>query len=56
MNFICDAPEIRAISFVGGDTAGRHIHERGTRNGKRVQSNMAAKNHATIMPDAVCGS
>jgi len=52
VNFICDSPPIRAISFVGGDTAGRHIHERGTKNGKRVQSNMAAKNHATIMPDA----
>jgi len=52
VNFICDNPAIRAISFVGGDAAGRHIHERGTRNGKRVQSNMAAKNHATIMPDA----
>jgi len=52
VNFVCDAPEIRAISFVGGDVAGRHIHDRGTRNGKRVQSNMAAKNHATVMPDA----
>jgi malonate-semialdehyde dehydrogenase (acetylating)/methylmalonate-semialdehyde dehydrogenase len=52
VNFICDAAAIRAISFVGGDQAGRHIHERGTKNGKRVQSNMAAKNHATIMPDA----
>lgn len=52
VNFICDAPEIKAISFVGGDAAGRHIHERGTKNGKRVQSNMAAKNHATILPDA----
>jgi len=52
VNFICDAPEIRAISFVGGDAAGRHIHDRGTKNGKRVQSNMAAKNHATILPDA----
>jgi len=52
VNFICDAPEIRAISFVGGDQAGRHIHERGSKNGKRVQSNMAAKNHATILPDA----
>lgn len=52
MNFICDHPAIRAISFVGGDVAGRHIHNRGTQNGKRVQSNMAAKNHATIMPDA----
>jgi len=52
VNFICDAPEVKAISFVGGDTAGRHIHERGSKNGKRVQANMAAKNHATIMPDA----
>lgn len=52
VNFICDAPDIKAISFVGGDAAGRHIHDRGTRNGKRVQSNMAAKNHATILPDA----
>jgi len=52
VNFICDDPRIRAISFVGSDQAGRHIHERGTRNGKRVQSNMSAKNHATIMPDA----
>lgn len=52
VNFICDHPSIQAISFVGGDAAGRHIHSRGTANGKRVQSNMAAKNHATIMPDA----
>mmetsp|Transcript_24351 Transcript_24351/g.36537 ORF Transcript_24351/g.36537 Transcript_24351/m.36537 type:complete len:513 (+) Transcript_24351:54-1592(+) len=52
VNFICDAPEIKAISFVGGDTAGKHIHSRGTKNGKRVQSNMGAKNHGTIMPDA----
>lgn len=52
VNFICDAPEIRAISFVGGGPAGKHIHQRGTALGKRVQSNMAAKNHAVIMPDA----
>lgn len=52
VTFVCEAPEIKAISFVGGDAAGRYIHEKGTANGKRVQSNMAAKNHATIMPDA----
>jgi len=52
VNFICDDPRIRAISFVGGDTAGRHIHTRGTANGKRVQSNMSAKNHAVVLPDA----
>lgn len=75
VNFICDAPAIKAISFVGnspmitwqkkwlihfvyyccwlgGDVAGRHIFERGSMNGKRVQSNMGAKNHGVIMPDA----
>jgi malonate-semialdehyde dehydrogenase (acetylating)/methylmalonate-semialdehyde dehydrogenase len=52
VDFICDAPEIKAISFVGGGVAGKHIHARGTSHGKRVQSNMAAKNHATILPDA----
>jgi len=52
VNFICDHPAIRAISFVGSDTAGKHIYERGSRNGKRVQSNMGAKNHGVIMPDA----
>jgi len=52
VNFICDHPEIKAISFVGSDAAGRHIYQRGCHNGKRVQSNMAAKNHGVIMPDA----
>ena len=28
VNFICDQPDIRAISFVGGDAAGRHIYQR----------------------------
>jgi len=31
---------------------GKYIYERGSRNGKRVQSNMGAKNHGVIMPDA----
>ncbi|KAF0294834.1 Methylmalonate-semialdehyde dehydrogenase [acylating], mitochondrial [Amphibalanus amphitrite] len=52
VNFICDSPDIRAISFVGSDQAGKHIYERGSRNGKRVQCNMGAKNHGVIMPDA----
>eukprot|EP01127_Copromyxa_protea_P014051 TRINITY_DN3862_c0_g1_i1.p1 TRINITY_DN3862_c0_g1~~TRINITY_DN3862_c0_g1_i1.p1 ORF type:complete len:525 (-),score=146.16 TRINITY_DN3862_c0_g1_i1:103-1677(-) len=52
VNFICDEPNIKAISFVGGGQAGKHIHARGTANGKKVQSNMAAKNHGIIMPDA----
>jgi malonate-semialdehyde dehydrogenase (acetylating)/methylmalonate-semialdehyde dehydrogenase len=52
VDFICDNPAIRTISFVGGNQAGEYIHERGTKSGKRVQSNMGAKNHAMILPDA----
>jgi acyl-CoA reductase-like NAD-dependent aldehyde dehydrogenase len=52
VNFVCDDPNIKAISFVGSDQAGTHIWERGTGNGKRVQSNMGAKNHGVILPDA----
>ncbi|KDQ16280.1 hypothetical protein BOTBODRAFT_30986 [Botryobasidium botryosum FD-172 SS1] len=52
VNAICDHPSIKAISFVGGDKAGKHIYERGTKNGKRVQANLGAKNHGVIMPDA----
>merc|ERR1712135_214595 len=52
VNFICDHPDIKAISFVGSDQAGQYIYERGAQNGKRVQSNMGAKNHGIVMPDA----
>jgi len=52
VNFICDHPKIRAISFVGGDAAGKHIYTRGSANGKRVQANLGAQNHAVVLPDA----
>ena len=52
VNFLCDAPSVRAISFGGGSAAGEYIFDRGTKNGKRVQANLGAKNHAAIMPDA----
>lgn len=52
VNFICDHPDIKAISFVGSDQAGKYIYERGSKNGKRIQSNMGAKNHGVVMPDA----
>jgi len=52
VNFICDEPRIKAISFVGSDHAGKYIHARGSANGKRVQANLGAKNHGVIMPDA----
>ncbi|XP_047997912.1 probable methylmalonate-semialdehyde dehydrogenase [acylating], mitochondrial [Leguminivora glycinivorella] len=52
VNFFCDHPDIKAVSFVGGDGAGKHIYTRASAAGKRVQSNMGAKNHGVIMPDA----
>jgi malonate-semialdehyde dehydrogenase (acetylating) / methylmalonate-semialdehyde dehydrogenase len=52
VTFVCEDPNIKAISFVGSNPAGEYIHDVGTKNGKRVQSNMGAKNHATILPDA----
>lgn len=52
VDFICDHPSIRAISFVGSDYVGKYIYDRGSANGKRVQSNMGAKNHGVILPDA----
>mmetsp|Transcript_5343 Transcript_5343/g.12916 ORF Transcript_5343/g.12916 Transcript_5343/m.12916 type:complete len:522 (-) Transcript_5343:189-1754(-) len=52
VNFLCDAPEIKALSFVGSNQAGEHIWNRGGKAGKRMQVNMAAKNHAAILPDS----
>lgn len=52
VNFVCDHPDIRAVSFVGSDQAGKYIYERAGRTGKRVQANMGAKNHGIIMADA----
>lgn len=52
VNAILDHPDIAAVSFVGGDAAGRHIYARAAANGKRVQCNMGAKNHAVVLPDA----
>lgn len=52
VNFICDHPDIRAVSFVGSDQAGKYIYDRAGRNGKRVQANMGAKNHGVILADA----
>lgn len=49
---MCDAPPIKAISFVGSDHAGKYIHNRGSQNGKRVQANLGAKNHGVVMSDA----
>jgi malonate-semialdehyde dehydrogenase (acetylating) / methylmalonate-semialdehyde dehydrogenase len=52
VDFIIDEPAIQAISFVGSNRAGEYIYERGSANGKRVQANLGAKNHAALLPDA----
>ncbi|PVI03727.1 Methylmalonate-semialdehyde dehydrogenase [Periconia macrospinosa] len=51
VDFIIDEPRIKAISFVGSNKAGEYIYARGSANGKRVQANLGAKNHAAVLPD-----
>lgn len=51
VDFIIDEPAIKAISFVGSNKAGEYIFARGSAQGKRVQANLGAKNHAAILPD-----
>lgn len=52
VNFILHAPAVKAISFVGSNRAGEYIYKVGSENGKRVQANLGAKNHAVLLPDA----
>ncbi|KAI3331848.1 putative methylmalonate-semialdehyde dehydrogenase [Xylariaceae sp. AK1471] len=51
VDFLLDAPDVKAISFVGSNKAGEYIFSRGSANGKRVQANLGAKNHAAVLPD-----
>ena len=51
VDFIIDEPAIKAISFVGSNKAGEYIFTRGSAQGKRVQANLGAKNHAAVLPD-----
>lgn len=43
---------LRFARRVAMSKAGEHIFARGTAAGKRVQSNMGAKNHVVVLPDA----
>jgi len=49
---ILDHPDIKAISFVGSTAVAKHVYQRGTANGKRVQAQGGAKNPIVVMPDA----
>lgn len=49
---LLDHPDIAAVSFVGSTPIARHVYQRGTQAGKRVQALGGAKNHAVVLPDA----
>src|SRR5438552_5139918 len=49
---IGDHPGIRAVSFVGSTPVARHVYQRATHAGKRVQALGGAKNFVIVMPDA----
>jgi malonate-semialdehyde dehydrogenase (acetylating) / methylmalonate-semialdehyde dehydrogenase len=52
VNAICDHPGIRAVSFVGSTPVAKHVYQRATHAGKRVQALGGAKNFIVVMPDA----
>ncbi|MFG2012137.1 CoA-acylating methylmalonate-semialdehyde dehydrogenase [Micromonospora sp. NPDC048868] len=49
---LLDHPGVKAVSFVGSTPVARHVHQRGTAAGKRVQALGGAKNHMVVLPDA----
>src|SRR5947209_13551070 len=49
---ICDHPDIRAVSCVGSTPVAKHVYQRATHAGKRVQALGGAKNFVVVMPDA----
>jgi len=52
VNAICDHPGIRAVSFVGSTPIAKHVYQRASQTGKRVQALGGAKNFVVVMPDA----
>ncbi len=49
--FLTD-PRIKAVTFVGTTNVGKHIYSVASANGKRVQAQCEAKNHALVLEDA----
>ena len=48
--FLTD-PRIKAVTFVGTTGVGKHIYSVAAANGKRVQAQTEAKNHALVLED-----
>jgi malonate-semialdehyde dehydrogenase (acetylating)/methylmalonate-semialdehyde dehydrogenase len=53
---LLEHPSIAAVSFVGSTPIAKHVYERGTAAGKRVQALGGAKNHMVVLPDAEIGA
>ncbi|MFC4560247.1 CoA-acylating methylmalonate-semialdehyde dehydrogenase [Nocardiopsis mangrovi] len=49
---LLEAPDVKAVSFVGSTPIARYIYENAARAGKRVQALGGAKNHMLVLPDA----
>ena len=49
---LLDAPEVKAVSFVGSTNVALYIYARSAQNGKRAQCQGGAKNPVVILPDA----
>lgn len=49
---LIEAPQVKALSFVGSTPIAEYIYSEGSKRGKRVQALGGAKNHAVLMPDA----
>ena len=49
--FLTD-PRVKAVTFVGTTRVGKHIYSIASANGKRVQAQCEAKNHALVLEDA----
>ena len=48
--FLTD-PRVKAVTFVGTTGVGKHIYSVASANGKRVQAQCEAKNHALVLED-----
>lgn len=48
--FLTD-PRVKAVTFVGTTAVGKHIYSVASSNGKRVQAQCEAKNHALVLED-----
>lgn len=45
-------PRVKAVTFVGTTGVGKEIYSKAAANGKRVQAQCGAKNHALVLEDA----